>query len=148
MDWSAPAICRVRSDPGRAAAAGSTARRRAAARRCVTEGAERNRCWMRLARGAGDPDVFPAWGKEPQVTDGGPAPRGRAPILPRNVWVVTLTSFLTDVSSEMLSSLLPLFLANVLGARTAAIGLIEGVAGTTARLPKKAPGWASGGLGR
>ena len=48
--------------------------------------------------------------------------------LPRNVWAVTLTSFLTDVSSEMLASLLPLFLANVLGARTNVIGLIEGVA--------------------
>ena len=35
--------------------------------------------------------------------------------LPRNVWVVTATSLLTDVSSEMLVHLLPLFLANVLG---------------------------------
>ena len=66
----------------------------------------------------------------------------------RNVWVVTLTSFLTDVSSEMLSSLLPLFLANVLGARTAAIGLIEGVAETTASLLKMASGWVSDRIGR
>ena len=35
--------------------------------------------------------------------------------LPRNVWVVTATSFLTDISSEMLVHLLPLFLANILG---------------------------------
>jgi hypothetical protein len=27
--------------------------------------------------------------------------------LPRNVWVVTATSFLTDISSEMLSNLIP-----------------------------------------
>ncbi len=47
----------------------------------------------------------------------------------RNVWVVTLTSFLTDVSSEMLASVLPLFLANVLGARTAAIGSDRGRGG-------------------
>jgi len=39
--------------------------------------------------------------------------------LPRNVWVVTLTSFFTDVSSEMLINLIPFFLANVLGVRTA-----------------------------
>jgi hypothetical protein len=44
--------------------------------------------------------------------------------LPRNVWVVSLTSFLTDVSSEMLFNLLPLFLFSVLGVRTAVIGLI------------------------
>ena len=52
--------------------------------------------------------------------------------LPRNVWVVTITSFLNDLSSEMLLNLLPLFLFNVLGVRTAVIGLIEGVADTTA----------------
>jgi len=37
-----------------------------------------------------------------------------------------------DVSSEMVLNLLPLFLANVLGARTAVIGLIEGIAESTA----------------
>ena len=48
--------------------------------------------------------------------------------LPRNVWIVTITSFLTDISSEMVLNLLPLFLANVLGVRTNVIGLIEGLA--------------------
>ncbi|HEX8203585.1 MAG TPA: hypothetical protein VF590_24125, partial [Isosphaeraceae bacterium] len=67
-------------------------------------------------------------------------PRVRLGSLPRNVWVVTLTSFLTDVSSEMLASLLPLFLADVLGARTAVIGLIEGVAEATASLLKAVSG--------
>ncbi len=38
--------------------------------------------------------------------------------LPRNVWIVTLTSFLTDISSEMIVNLLPLYLANVLGVKT------------------------------
>lgn len=71
-----------------------------------------------------------------------------SPRIPRNVWVVTLTSFLTDVSSEMLSNVLPLFLANVLGARTAAIGLIEGTAETTASLLKLASGALSDRLGR
>ncbi len=68
--------------------------------------------------------------------------------LPRNVWAVTLTSFLTDLSSEMLTTLLPLFLANTLGARTPVIGLIEGVAETTASLTKLFSGWLSDRLGR
>jgi MFS family permease len=68
--------------------------------------------------------------------------------MPRNVWVVTVTSFLTDVSSEMIASLLPLYLSNVLGARTATIGLIEGVAETTASVLKVFSGWLSDRLGR
>ncbi|GAB4475154.1 MAG: MFS transporter [Anaerolineae bacterium] len=68
--------------------------------------------------------------------------------LPRNVWVVTATSFLTDISSEMVINLLPLFLANVLGVRTGLIGLIEGVAETTASLLKIVSGWFSDRLGR
>ena len=68
--------------------------------------------------------------------------------LPRNVWVVTLTSFLTDISSEMLFSLLPIYLFNVLGARTGLIGVIEGVAETTASLLKMTSGWVSDRLRR
>lgn len=68
--------------------------------------------------------------------------------LPRNVWVVSATSFLTDVSSEMVLNLLPLFLANVLGAKTNVIGLIEGIAETTASLLKIFSGWFSDLLGR
>ena len=68
--------------------------------------------------------------------------------LPRNVWIVTLTSFLTDVSSEMILNLLPLFLNNVLGVKTSIIGLIEGVAETTASLLKIMSGWLSDKLGQ
>ena len=67
--------------------------------------------------------------------------------LPRNVWVVTATSFLTDISSEMLVHLLPLFLANILGVRFSIVGLIEGVAETTASLLKVFSGWLSDRLG-
>jgi len=63
--------------------------------------------------------------------------------LPRNVWVVTLTSFLTDISSEMVLNLLPLFLKNVLGVKTDIIGVIEGVAETTSSLLKIFSGWLS-----
>src|SRR3954465_3513975 len=79
-------------------------------------------------------------------TQSPPRPRWRS--LPRNVWVVTLTSFLTDVSSEMLFTLLPLYLSNVLGTRTNLIGLIEGVAESTASLLKIFSGWLSDRLGR
>jgi MFS family permease len=68
--------------------------------------------------------------------------------LPRNVWVVSLTSFLTDISSEMILNLLPLFLASVLGVKTNVIGLIEGVAETTASLLKIVSGWLSDRLGQ
>jgi MFS family permease len=68
--------------------------------------------------------------------------------LPRNVWIVTATSFLTDISSEMIVNLIPLFLANVLGVRTAVIGLIDGIAETTASLMKIYSGWLSDKIGK
>ena len=68
--------------------------------------------------------------------------------LPRNVWIVTATSLLTDISSEMIVYLIPLFLANVLGVRTAVIGLIDGVAETTASLLKIYSGALSDKLGK
>ena len=67
----------------------------------------------------------------------------RLPTLPRNIWVMTATSFLTDISSEMIFNVLPLFLSNVLGVSTSAIGLIEGLAETTASLLKGFSGWLS-----
>ncbi len=64
------------------------------------------------------------------------------------MWVVTAGSFLTDISSEMIVYLIPLFLANVLGVRTSVIGLIEGVAETTASLVKLYSGALSDKLGK
>ncbi len=63
--------------------------------------------------------------------------------LSRNVVVLGFVSFLNDISSEMTLTILPLFLANVLGVRTPIIGLIEGVAETTASLTKIYAGWLS-----
>ena len=63
--------------------------------------------------------------------------------LPRNVWAVSLTSFLMDISSEMVLNILPLFLSNVLGVKTNVIGLIEVVAEATASLLKVFSGWLS-----
>ena len=63
--------------------------------------------------------------------------------LHRNVWVASGTSFLTDVSSEMLLNVLPLFLANVLGVRIWAVGVVEGLADATASILKLYSGWLS-----
>jgi len=68
--------------------------------------------------------------------------------LPRNIWAVTITSFFTDVSSEMIFNLVPLYLANVLGVGTAIIGLIDGIAETTASLMKVYTGSLSDKLGQ
>lgn len=67
--------------------------------------------------------------------------------MPRNVWVVSLTSFFMDISSEMVINILPLFLSNVLGVKTNIIGLIEGMAETTSSLLKMFSGWFSDKIG-
>lgn len=67
--------------------------------------------------------------------------------LPRNIWVLTAASFLTDISSEMVFNLIPLFLSNVLGLKTSVIGLIDGLAETTASLLKLYSGALSDRLG-
>jgi MFS family permease len=65
------------------------------------------------------------------------------PRLSRNVFALSAVSFLTDVSSEMIYPLLPVFLATVLGANASFIGAIEGAAESTAALLKLASGWWS-----
>ena len=52
--------------------------------------------------------------------------------LPRTVWVLGFVSLLMDVSSEMIHSLLPMFLVTVLGTSALTVGLIEGAAEATA----------------
>lgn len=65
----------------------------------------------------------------------------------RNVFVAGLVSFFMDVSSEMIYPLVPLFLANVLGVNKSVIGLIEGIAESTASLLKVFSGWFSDRIG-
>lgn len=65
-----------------------------------------------------------------------------------NVFFLGVVSFLTDVSSEMIFTLLPLFLSNILGTATAVIGFVEGVAESTASLLKIYSGWLSDQLGK
>jgi MFS family permease len=68
--------------------------------------------------------------------------------LGRNVFFTGLVSFFMDVSSEMIYPLVPLFLANVLGVNKSMIGLIEGVAESTASLLKVFSGWLSDRIGQ
>jgi len=61
----------------------------------------------------------------------------------RNVFFVGLTSFFTDISTEMVYPLIPIFLTTVLGAPVAIVGLVEGIAESTASLLKVISGWLS-----
>jgi len=73
--------------------------------------------------------------------------RGVLTGLSTNVLVLGLVSLLTDVSSEMIYPILPLFLTGI-GATGAVIGLIEGAAETTASLLKVVSGRLSDMLGK
>lgn len=66
----------------------------------------------------------------------------------KNVFVLGLVSFLTDVSSDMIYPILPLFLTLVLKASFVYVGLIEGVAESTASLLKVFSGWWSDRAGK
>ena len=63
-----------------------------------------------------------------------------APWLTRNVRVLSAVSFLQDTASELLYPLLPIYLTAVLGAPSAVVGAIEGVAEGAASLTKLAAG--------
>ena len=75
------------------------------------------------------------------------ASRARTP-LPAGIWVLGFVSLLMDVSSEMVHSLLPLFLVGTLGVSVLAVGLIEGVAESIALISKVFSGVLSDYLGR
>lgn len=74
-----------------------------------------------------------------------PQPAGR---IPGGVWVLGFVSLLMDISSEMIHSLLPLFMVTVLGSSALTIGLIEGMAEATALMVKVLSGTLSDYLGR
>ncbi|MSO76127.1 MAG: MFS transporter [Alphaproteobacteria bacterium] len=68
--------------------------------------------------------------------------------MPRGVVALGLVSLFTDMSSELVHSLLPLFLVGVLGASMLSVGLIEGIAEGTAAVTKVFSGWWSDRVGR
>ncbi len=67
---------------------------------------------------------------------------------PKNVFILGLVSLFTDLSNEIILRTIPLFLANVLGVKTAVIGLVEGVAESTSTVLKIFSGWLSDLAGR
>lgn len=56
--------------------------------------------------------------------------------IPRGVWALGLVSLLMDLSSELIHSLLPLFLVTGLGVSVLTVGVIEGIAEATAAIAK------------
>ena len=68
--------------------------------------------------------------------------------IPAGVWVLGFVSMLMDISSEMIHSLLPLFMVSTLGASATAVGVIEGLAEATALIVKVFSGTLSDYLGR
>ena len=68
--------------------------------------------------------------------------------IPAGVWVLGFVSLLMDISSEMIHSLLPLFMVTTLGASVFAVGLIEGLAESTALIVKVFSGTLSDYLGK
>lgn len=68
--------------------------------------------------------------------------------LPKQVVIISLVSLFTDMASEMLYPITPIFLSSVLGASMAMVGLIEGLAEVTAGLLKGYFGILSDKLGK
>lgn len=68
--------------------------------------------------------------------------------IPAGVWALGFVSMLMDISSEMIHSLLPLFMVGVLGASAFTVGLIEGLAEATALIVKIFSGALSDYLGK
>jgi MFS family permease len=68
--------------------------------------------------------------------------------IPLGIWTLGFVSMLMDISSEMIHSLLPLFMMGVLGASALTVGLIEGLAEATALIVKVFSGALSDYLGK
>lgn len=68
--------------------------------------------------------------------------------LPRGVWALGLVSMFMDISSEMIHSLLPVFLVSVLGASMVSVGIIEGAGEALALITKMFSGALSDFIGK
>ncbi|WP_248915209.1 MFS transporter [Pseudomonas moorei] len=68
--------------------------------------------------------------------------------IPRAIWALGFVSLFMDLSSELVHSLLPVFLVTTLGASALAVGVIEGIAESTAMLVKIFSGAISDFMGR
>ncbi len=77
-----------------------------------------------------------------------PASAGARPRIPAAIWTLGLVSLFTDLGSELVHGLLPVYLAGTLGVGMLAIGLIEGGAEGLALVVKVFSGWLSDVIGR
>lgn len=68
--------------------------------------------------------------------------------VPRGVWALGLVSLFMDLSSELIHSLLPVFMVTVLGASMVSVGIVEGIAEATASIMKVFSGVLSDRLGK
>lgn len=68
--------------------------------------------------------------------------------IPKGIWVLGFVSMLMDISSEMIHSLLPLFMVTTLGTSVLAVGIIEGLAESTALIIKVFSGILSDYIGK
>lgn len=113
-------------------------------------GCERHRrARVGARRVTAEPTVRPRSGDGPNVTTAnrsGRFPKRRS--LPAGVWALGFVSLFMDVSSEMIHGLLPVFLVGTLGVSAAGLGLIEGIAESTAAITKLFSGAWSDRLGR
>lgn len=73
---------------------------------------------------------------------------GPEPLLPRSIRTLGWVSFFTDVASEMVYPVVPLFLVSVLGAPATVLGAMEGAAEAVVCLMKGASGWHSDRMGK
>ncbi|MGZ8268754.1 MAG: MFS transporter, partial [Burkholderiales bacterium] len=68
--------------------------------------------------------------------------------MPRGVWMLGFVSLFMDVSSELIHSLLPVFMVTGLGASALVVGVVEGVAESTALIVRVFSGVLSDYLGK
>lgn len=68
--------------------------------------------------------------------------------IPAGVWILGFVSMLMDISSEVIHSLLPMFMVTTLGASVFVVGLLEGLAESTALIVKIFSGTLSDYLGK
>lgn len=68
--------------------------------------------------------------------------------IPAGIWVLGFVSLLMDIASEMIHSLLPLFMVSVLGTSALTVGIVEGLAESTALIVKVFSGVLSDYLGK
>lgn len=68
--------------------------------------------------------------------------------IPPSIWILGFVSMLMDISSEIIHSLLPVFMVSVLGTRVFIVGLVEGAAEATALIVKIFSGALSDYLGK